>query len=96
MDPEFFEWVNPDEIAAGETTCGFMKPSLGSRLDESYPAIEVYICAKFAKSQPAPKGNIFAHCGGPIGLSECGAGLDEQENDFNIWTIDQVSALNFL
>ena len=28
VDPPKFEWVNPDEIKAGETTCGFLKAPL--------------------------------------------------------------------
>ena len=24
LDPESFEWVNPEEVQAGETTCGFL------------------------------------------------------------------------
>ena len=25
IDPERFEWMNPEEVQAGETTCGFLK-----------------------------------------------------------------------
>lgn len=63
IDPELFEWVNPDEIAPGITTCGFLKPDLGSQ-DKIYPIIRVYVCMRFAREQPAKKGNLFLHCGG--------------------------------
>ena len=29
VDPSKFEWVNPDEIEAGGTTCGFLKAPFG-------------------------------------------------------------------
>ena len=32
------------------------------------------VCVKFADQQPAPRGNIAAHCGGPVSLSACGIG----------------------
>ena len=65
IDPELFEWINPDEIEAGATTCGFLKPDLGSQ-DKIYPIIRVYVCMRFATKQPAQKGNLFLHCGGKL------------------------------
>jgi hypothetical protein len=29
------------------------------------------VCVKFAKQQPAPRGNLAVHCGGPGILSSC-------------------------
>ncbi|CAB9527105.1 Secreted [Seminavis robusta] len=94
IDPEIFEWVNPDEIQAGETTCGFLKPELGSLFDVYYPTIEVYICMRFADVQPAAKGNLFLHCGGPSSLSDCvdSTASDLGPNnlrDYNFLSIDQ-------
>ena len=100
IDPEEFEWVNPDEIAPGATTCGFLKPRLGSLDDVNYPRIRVYVCMRFADTQPAAKGNIFIHCGGPGTLSDCiepwglGSNLtfgNQNLNDYNILSIDQVN-----
>jgi len=95
IDPEFFEWVNPDEIAPNATTCGFLKPDLGSLDDVIFPVIEVYVCARFATTQPAAKGNVFVHCGGPSSLSDCldliPISIGEQNlNDYNFLSIDQV------
>ena len=96
MDKNFFEWVNPKEIVAGGTTCGFLKPALGTTPRETFPSIKVYVCMRFANIQPASKGNIFTHCGGPGSLSSCimpyvlgRKALD----DYNFLTIDQVSSL---
>jgi hypothetical protein len=61
INPDIFEWVNKNEVQAGETTCGFLYPPLGGVSSETYPKIKVYFCMKFAKIQPAPKGNIFLH-----------------------------------
>jgi len=44
VDPAQFEWVNPDEIKAGETTCGFLTAPLGWEVDEdevTYPFVKV-------------------------------------------------------
>ena len=44
VDPERFEWVNPDEVKAGETTCGFLKAPLGwevEELDIVYPMVKI-------------------------------------------------------
>lgn len=43
VDPAKFEWVNPEEIKAGETTCGFLKAPLVWEIDEvdiGYPIVE--------------------------------------------------------
>ena len=29
------------------------------------------VCVRFAKNQPAPRGNLAVHCGGPGSLSSC-------------------------
>ena len=44
IDPEQFEWVNPDEIRPGETTCGFLNAPLGwevEELDIVYPMVKM-------------------------------------------------------
>lgn len=44
IDPKQFEWVNPDEIKSGETTCGFLPAPLGwdvEELDIDYPTVKV-------------------------------------------------------
>ena len=43
VDPDKFEWVNPDEIKAGEITCGFLKAPLVWEIDEidiDYPIVK--------------------------------------------------------
>jgi hypothetical protein len=43
VDPEKFEWINPDEIKAGETTCGYLKAPLVWEIDEvdiEYPIVK--------------------------------------------------------
>ena len=43
VDSDKFEWVNPDEIRAGETTCGFLKAPLVWEIDEldiEYPIVK--------------------------------------------------------
>lgn len=47
VDPDQFEWVNPEEIRPGETTCGFLKAPLGwevDRVDVVYPEVKVCKC----------------------------------------------------
>ena len=41
------------------------------------------VCVKFAKNQPAPRGNLAVHCGGPGSLSSClySMGVDEIGQD---------------
>jgi hypothetical protein len=85
--------VNPDKIAPGAQTCGFLKPNLGSLDDVVYPTIRVYFCMRFADTQPAAKGNMMIHCGGPGSLSDCPlwTAMGEQNlNDYNVLSIDQV------
>jgi hypothetical protein len=96
IDQNLFEWVNPEEITPGNTTCGFLKSDLGSLPNVTYPKVMVYVCVQFALNQPAPKGNLAVHCGGPGSLSSCvnsmGSakvlGLDNV-NDYNVIGIDQ-------
>ena len=98
IDPELFEWVDPKEIQPGSTTCGFLNAPLGSLTNVTYPIVHVYVCVKFAKNQPAPKGNLAVHCGGPGSLSECvynmgsksSLGYDNADN-YNVIAFDQVS-----
>ena len=94
----WFEWVNPDEIQAGATTCGFLFPDLGLLPNVSYPFIKVYVCMRFANVQPAAKGNMFVHCGGPGSLSDCTGTMSEGGflsqkvfDEYNILSIDQAS-----
>jgi len=95
VNAEQFEWVNRNNIKAGSTTCGFLKRELGTEPDVNYPKIKIYICIKFAAKQPAPKGNLFVHCGGPGTLSNCigimadDIGQDNTDN-YNIIGVDQV------
>lgn len=92
IDPEFFEWVNPDEIQPGGVTCGFLKPYLGTTPGLTFPKVEVYVCMHFATEQPAKKGTVFVHCGGPSSLSDCSmiTFLGEgSQDDYNFLTIDQ-------
>lgn len=44
VDPEQFEWVNPSEIVAGGTTCGFLHAPLGSLPNVVYPIVDVCTC----------------------------------------------------
>lgn len=90
--PDSFEWVNPAEVVAGSQTCGFLNPRLGSAPDEPYPTVRTYFCMNFSSIQPAPKGNLFTHCGGPGSLSDCPmGGVLSQGNldNYNIITVDQ-------
>ena len=41
VDTSKFQWVNPDEIVAGSSTCGFLKAPLGALLDVVYPIVQV-------------------------------------------------------
>jgi len=44
LDPKQFEWVNPDEIQPGKTTCGFLTAPFGSDANGSdvvYPKVRV-------------------------------------------------------
>merc|ERR1719487_2696524 len=73
-------------------TCGFMTVPLGTleMHAEQFPDVKVYVCIKFATIQPAPKGTIFGHCGGPGTLSQCGLNLAYQAGpDYNAVGIDQ-------
>ncbi len=73
VNPDQFEWVNPDEIQPGQTTCGFLKAPLGWQAGDLvvYPMVKTYVCITFATEQPAPRGNVAVHCGGPGSLSLC-------------------------
>mmetsp|Transcript_30101 Transcript_30101/g.64558 ORF Transcript_30101/g.64558 Transcript_30101/m.64558 type:complete len:625 (+) Transcript_30101:146-2020(+) len=71
IDPSKFEWMNKDEITPGGTTCGFLHARLGAIPRVNYPKVKVYVCVKFAEVQPAPRGNMAVHCGGPGSLSDC-------------------------
>jgi len=95
IDPTIFEWVNPKAVQAGNLTCGFLHAPLGAQEDRVYPTVEVYICMRFADIQPAPKGNLFVHCGGPGSLSFCVIGFlgmlgEDNPKIYNIISIDQV------
>ena len=98
IDPFFFEWIDITEIEEGGITCGFLKPYLGSNPAIRYPQISVYVCVQFATNQPAPKGNLFVHCGGPSTLSDCIYVMGNEQvlgeknfEDYNVISIDQVS-----
>ena len=44
LDPNVFEWMSPDEIKPGETTCGFLTAPLGWDVDDVdvvYPEVKV-------------------------------------------------------
>lgn len=97
VDPDKFEWVNPDEIQPGETTCGFLKAPLGWEVDDvdvTYPIVKTYVCVTFATQQPAPRGNMAVHCGGPGGLSLCNYAIwlqldEEARSTYNLIGFDQ-------
>jgi hypothetical protein len=98
MDPGLFQRVNPDEIVDSGTTCGFLYPKLGTTSKTNFPNVTVYVCMRFADIQPARKGHLFVHCGGPGSLSDCldtyirgGAVSAEHLDDYNLISIDQVS-----
>jgi len=105
-DPDLFTWINYEDdnddawgVHPGGKACGWLNAPLGSDPAKSYPKVQVYICMKFAGKQPASKGTIFQHCGGPGSVTEClenGAdrmwGLDvdtEMAENFNFAAIDQ-------
>ena len=44
IDPDVFEWVNPDEIQPGNVTCGFLKAPLGEAEGVVYPMVKVCEC----------------------------------------------------
>ena len=58
------------------------------------------VCVKFASNQPAPRGNMAVHCGGPGSLSDFMytigrkeyIGSDNVEN-YNLISFDQASTL---
>uniref|UniRef100_A0A7S2A9B8 AB hydrolase-1 domain-containing protein n=1 Tax=Trieres chinensis TaxID=1514140 RepID=A0A7S2A9B8_TRICV len=92
IDESLFSWINKDEVKPGGQTCGFLTPRLGSLLDEPYPTIEVYFCMRFAENQPASKGYLATHCGGPGSLSDCPIYYEigeENLKNYNIITFDQ-------
>ena len=96
VDPTVFEWVQPDDIQAGGTACGFLHADLGLLPNVTYPKVKVYVCIKFAKNQPAPRGNLAVHCGGPESLTSCvdgmggpnAIGFDNPDN-YNVISFDQ-------
>ncbi|KAL7525747.1 hypothetical protein ACHAWF_001492, partial [Thalassiosira exigua] len=88
-----FEWVNPGEVKAGATTCGFLTAPLGTLPGANYPNVEVYFCVRFATVQPAPRGNIIGHCGGPGTLSACGINMVELDLDPD--TADSYNIIGF-
>jgi len=47
------------------------------------------VCVKFADQQPAPRGNIAAHCGGPGSLSACGINMGPHSLGYNVIGFDQ-------
>lgn len=55
------------------------------------------MCVRFADEQPAPRGNLFVHCGGPGELSDCitnnGMGKSPHNYGYNVISIDQVILL---
>lgn len=97
LDPKEFEWVNPNEIKPGETTCGFLTAPLGWDVDDVdvvYPDVKVYVCVTFATQQPAPRGNLAIHCGGPGSLTLCNYVMalqldDDVKSSYNIIGFDQ-------
>ena len=44
VDQTKFEWVNPEEIMAGGTTCGFLHAPLGTDSSVDYPAVKTCKC----------------------------------------------------
>jgi hypothetical protein len=62
--------------------------------DNMSACFQVYACMRFADVQPASKGTIAVHCGGPGSLSGCKmVDLlgDENLKHYNVISIDQVT-----
>lgn len=58
----------------------------------SFPSsICVDVCVRFAKQQPAPRGNMAVHCGGPCSLSSCVyfMGVAPNQLGYNVIAFDQ-------
>eukprot|EP00985_Skeletonema_marinoi_P000685 scaffold241_cov120-Skeletonema_marinoi.AAC.6 len=103
IDEKKFKWVNKAEIHPGGVTCGFLKAPLlwpkgtsgwpAEGEDDAYPIVDVYVCVKFAAVQPAPRGNIVVHEGGPGTLSSAvygfGKSFGQAVDTYNIIGIDQ-------
>jgi len=97
VDPDIFEWVNPEEIKAGETTCGYLTAPLVWEIEEvdvEYPTVKTYVCITFASEQPASRGNLAVHCGGPGSLTLCVYSIwldmdEEIRSTYNIIGFDQ-------
>ena len=41
VDSSKFQWVDPTEIQAGSSTCGYLKAPLGALPDVKYPTVKV-------------------------------------------------------
>lgn len=56
--------------------------------------LSIDVCVKFAAIQPAPKGNIAVHCGGPGSLSGCVYIMGGEEN-LGPENVDQYNVIGF-
>ena len=54
------------------------------------------MCVRFAKNQPAPRGNLAVHCGGPGSLSSCVHDWDFDLGPDNIGRCTAVLLKRFL
>ena len=95
IDKQIFRWYNRDHVQAGKLTCGELYPPLGPDRNEPFPKIIVKFCVLFAEIQPAGKGNLAIHCGGPSSLSECLSAANmflgaQNLQHYNVIAFDQV------
>ena len=67
-----------------------MQASLFSSHDLTVPYFSD-VCVRFAKNQPAPRGNLAVHCGGPGTLSSCVYDFDVDLGTDNIGTLILLS-----
>jgi len=63
--------------------------------DPNWPTTQVHVCIRFCDVQPAPKGLLFTHCGGPGSGSLCGIFhpamllADQLIQEYDLVAIDQ-------
>ena len=88
-DPSVLVWDKPPEKG------GMFKGRLTVHLDPSdadSPRVNLSVVMAFAKVQPAPRGTVFVHAGGPG--TDCNGGgyvgiLSQVLEGYNVWAISQ-------
>ena len=92
-DASVLKWLNSSAVIPGGTACGFMNTPLGiGHPHIEFPFLHVYVCVRFADTQPAPLGPLFNHCGGPGTTSDCfefGIITPPVMEQYDIYSIDQ-------